>query len=146
MFLTTVWKHTVRVLNVALRSGSRCSPSSRRSADDHLGDDRGSTTHGHAENATVKGARVRSEETKPSFKTAELIVYVLTVIGVLIASYTVGDGVRRHGADYFATDKAWWYITLLTIGYMASRDLAKAGSRSSDADPRTHSLTHSLTD
>ena len=81
--------------------------------------------------------RSRGEETKPSFKTTELVVYVLAVIGVLIASYTVGDGSTNNGADYFAADKAWWFITLLTIGYMVSRGLAKAGSRSSDHDPRS---------
>ncbi|GIF45182.1 hypothetical protein [Actinoplanes xinjiangensis] len=96
------------------------------------------STRTHNENATVKGVRVRGEETKPSFKTTELVVYVLAVIGVLVASYTVGDGDANNGSDYFAADKAWWYITLLTIGYMISRGLAKAGSRSSDVDPRTH--------
>ena len=84
----------------------------------------------------VTHTRSRGEETKPSFKTSELIVYVLAVIGVLIASNMVGDGAADNGADYFAADKAWWYITLLTIGYMISRGLAKAGSRSNDHDPR----------
>jgi hypothetical protein len=86
--------------------------------------------------------RLRGEETKPSFKTTELIVYVLAVLGVLIASNMVGDGANNDGGDYFAADKAWWYITLLTIGYMVSRGLAKAGSRSSDTDPRTDSHNH----
>jgi hypothetical protein len=95
------------------------------------------STHIQDQNTTVKGARFRGEETKPSFKTTELIVYVLAVIGVLIASNAVGDGAANNGTDYFAADKAWWYITLLTVGYMISRGLAKAGSRSSDADPRT---------
>ena len=76
------------------------------------------------------------DETKPSWKTTELFVYLAAVIGVLIASQTVGDGAANNGADYFAADKAWWYITLLTIGYMVSRGLAKAGSRSRDIDPR----------
>jgi hypothetical protein len=86
--------------------------------------------------------RLRGEETKPSFKTTELIVYVLAVLGVLIASNMVGDGANNDGGDYFAADKAWWYITLLTIGYMVSRGLAKAGSRSNDTDPRTDSHHH----
>ncbi len=86
--------------------------------------------------------RSRGEETKPSFKTTELIVYVVAVIGVLIASYTVGDRANNDGSDIFAADKAWWYITLLTIGYMISRGLAKSGSRSSDNDPRTDSHHH----
>ena len=86
---------------------------------------------------TDHGHHTRGEETKPSFKTTELIVYVLSVIGVLIASNMVGDGANNDGGDIFAADKAWWYITLLTIGYMVSRGLAKAGSRSTDHDPRT---------
>jgi hypothetical protein len=86
----------------------------------------------------VAHTRTRGEETKPSFKTTELIVYVLAVIGVLIASQVLGDGNAENGADYFAADKAWWYITLLTIGYMISRGLAKSGSRSNDHDPRTN--------
>ena len=89
-------------------------------------------------NLDVKHTRTRGEETKPSFKTTELVVYVLAVIGVLIASYVVGDRGANDGSDIFAADKAWWYITLLTIGYMVSRGLAKAGSRSNDVDPRTH--------
>ena len=68
------------------------------------------------------------EETKPSFKTTELIVYVLAVIGVLIASAVTGDAGANNGADIFADDKAWWFITLLTIGYLGSRGLAKAGT------------------
>jgi hypothetical protein len=89
---------------------------------------------------TTNVARNRShgEETKPSYKTTELIVYVLAVIGVLIASNAVGDGANNDGGDYFAADKAWWFITLLTIGYLISRGLAKSGSRSSDTDARTN--------
>ena len=77
------------------------------------------------------------DETKPSFKTTDLIVYVLAVAGVLIASAVTGDAGAENGGDIFAADKAWWFITLLTIGYMVSRGLAKSGSRSRDTDPRT---------
>jgi hypothetical protein len=99
------------------------------------------TTH---EKNTVNVARnlSRGEETKPSFKTSELVVYVLAVIGVLVASNVVGDGANNDGGDYFAADKAWWYITLLTIGYLVSRGLAKAGSRTGDTDPRTDPHHH----
>ena len=76
------------------------------------------------------------EETKPSWKTTELFVYLAAVIGVLIASNAVGDS-GGSGGDVFTADKAWWFITLLTIGYMVSRGLAKAGSRTRDTDPRT---------
>jgi hypothetical protein len=75
-----------------------------------------------------------STETKASFKTTELIVYVIAVAGVLIASALVGtnshSGVNHAAtADYFRADRAWVMITALTIGYMISRGLAKSGSR-----------------
>ncbi|MBM0275468.1 hypothetical protein [Micromonospora tarensis] len=85
----------------------------------------------------VRRVHHRGAETKPSWKTSELVIYVLAVIGVLIASNAVGDGAANDGGDYFAADKAWWFITLLTIGYLVSRGLAKAGSRSADHDPRS---------
>ncbi|SCG54193.1 hypothetical protein [Micromonospora coxensis] len=84
----------------------------------------------------VRTVRRHGEETKPSWKTTELAVYLLSVLGVLIASNAVGDGAANDGGDYFAADKAWWYITLLTIGYLVSRGLAKSGSRTRDHDPR----------
>ena len=81
--------------------------------------------------------RSHGEETKPSWKTTELVVYLVAVIGVLIASAVTGDVGNEDGGDVFAADKAWWFITLLTIGYMVSRGLAKSGTRSRDSDPRT---------
>ena len=67
-----------------------------------------------------------ARETKSSFKTTELIVYVLSVLGVLIASWVVDvneDGQR------FSAYQGWFLVTLLTIGYLISRGLAKSGSR-----------------
>jgi hypothetical protein len=72
----------------------------------------------------------RGSETKTSFKTTEFMAYVVAVVGVLIASFLV-DTTDAH-EDYFRADRAWFYIVLLTIGYMVSRDLAKAGSRHHD--------------
>ena len=100
------------------------------------------STHGRNDTAGLVRTRSRGEETKPSFKTSELVIYVAAVLGVLIASYVVGDRANNDGGDIFAADKAWWYITLLTIGYMVSRGLAKAGTRSTDTDPRTDSHNH----
>jgi len=74
----------------------------------------------------VQEIRPTGDETKGSFKTTEFWVYLAAVAGVLIASYTVGTN-ANHG-DYFRADKAWWFIALLTIGYLGSRGLAKAGS------------------
>jgi hypothetical protein len=67
-----------------------------------------------------------ARETKPSFKTTELIVYVLAVLGVLIASWVVD--VRPDGQG-FSAYQGWFLVTLLTIGYLISRGLAKSGSR-----------------
>ena len=68
-----------------------------------------------------------STETKSALKTTELIAYVLAVIGVLLASLLVKH--TSGHTDYFRADKAWFYIVLLTIGYLGSRGLAKSGSR-----------------
>ena len=100
------------------------------------------STRGKNDSTGVARNRSHGEETKPSFKTSELVVYVLAVLGVLIASAVTGDAGTNNGSDIFAADKAWWFITLLTVGYMVSRGLAKAGSRSSDTDPRTDAHTH----
>jgi hypothetical protein len=62
----------------------------------------------------------RSTETKSSFKTSEFFVYVIAVAAVLIASLVV---------DGFNATEGWMFFTYLTIGYMISRGLAKAGSR-----------------
>lgn len=74
----------------------------------------------------VREVRPEGNETKLSFLTTEFWVYLAAVAGVLIASYLVGQNANH--ADYFRADKAWWFIALLTIGYLASRGLAKAGS------------------
>ena len=72
--------------------------------------------------ADLRTTRRVSTETKTSFKTTELIAYVVVVLGVLIAA-AVTD------TSDFGPQEAWFYVTLLTIGYMVSRGLAKAGSR-----------------
>jgi hypothetical protein len=45
---------------------------------------------------------------------------------VLIASYLVKT--TGSHADYFRADRAWFYVVLLTLGYLVSRGLAKSGS------------------
>ena len=95
------------------------------------------TTGLFGERESRHNARAHGEETKPSWKTTELFVYLAAVVGVLIASQVVGDRAANDGSDIFAADKAWWFITLLTIGYLVSRGLAKSGTRTRDDDPRT---------
>ena len=66
-----------------------------------------------------------STETKASFKTTEFFVYLAAVVGVLIAAAVVDEA----NAGGFGAQQAWLYVTILTVGYMVSRGLAKAGSR-----------------
>ena len=63
-------------------------------------------------------------ETKASFKTTEFIAYVAMVIAVLIAAGIVDEA--NDGG--FGARQAWLYVTILTVGYMVSRGLAKAGT------------------
>jgi len=53
-------------------------------------------------------------------------VFVLSVLGVLIAAAVTDN---RDDGQGFGARSAWLYVTLLSIGYMISRGLAKAGSR-----------------
>lgn len=76
--------------------------------------------------------RPRGDETKSSFKSTEMYIYLAAVAGVLIASQAVGT--NDNHSDYFRADQAWWLIALLTIGYLVSRGLAKAGSATRSRD------------
>jgi hypothetical protein len=55
---------------------------------------------------------------------------VVAVIGVLMASWLVGTTDAHE--DYFRADRAWFFVVLLSIGYLVSRGLAKSGSRHHD--------------
>jgi hypothetical protein len=76
-----------------------------------------------------RGGAIRrlTTETKVSYKTSEFIAYLVVLVGILIAGNSI-EG-KDGGADYFAGDKVWLYATILTVGYMVSRGLAKSGSR-----------------
>jgi len=67
-------------------------------------------------------ARRVSSETKASFKTSELVAYVVVAVMVLVAA-------AMTDVSDFGAQESWFYVTLLTIGYMISRGLAKSGSR-----------------
>jgi hypothetical protein len=70
-------------------------------------------------------SRRLTTETKASFKTTEFFAYLAAVVGVLIAAGVVDEAnVGGLGAR-----QAWLYVTILTVGYMLSRGLAKSGSR-----------------
>lgn len=89
--------------------------------------------------ATAAGARTTarrlSTETKAAFKTTEFFAFVVVLAGVLIA----GSIVDESDAGGYGARQVWLYATILTVGYMVSRGLAKAGSRepyTDDGDSR----------
>jgi hypothetical protein len=69
-----------------------------------------------------------STETKHAFKTTEFWAFLAVLAGILIAAALIDDG-ADGGGDAFRADEAWRLVTFLTIGYLVSRGLAKAGSR-----------------
>ena len=71
----------------------------------------------------------RETETKASFKTTEFFAFLAVLVGVLIAAAMVDEA----DAGGLGARQAWLYVTILTVGYMVSRGLAKSGSR----DPYT---------
>jgi hypothetical protein len=71
------------------------------------------------------GIRRLSTETKAAFKTTEFFAYVGVLIGILVA----GAVVDASDAGGYGARQVWLYATILTVGYMVSRGLAKSGSR-----------------
>ena len=61
---------------------------------------------------------VRTPETKEFFRTSEFLLWVLSVLGVLIASGAI---------EGFGATAAWTFVTILSAGYMLSRGISKAG-------------------
>ena len=77
--------------------------------------------NGHTDD---RPTRRLTTETKASFKTTEFVAFVAMVIGVLIAAAVVDQA----DAGGLGAKQAWLYVTILTVGYMVSRGLAKSGS------------------
>ena len=68
---------------------------------------------------------VTHDETKPSFKTSELMTMLGIVVAILIASAV---------ADNFDAPRAWTLVAIVASAYMVARGLAKSGSRHIDTD------------
>jgi hypothetical protein len=76
-------------------------------------------------------SRRLSTETKAAFKTTEFFAYIAVLAGILIA----GALVDSSDAGGYGARQVWLYATILTVGYLLSRGLAKSGSRDPyDAD------------
>ena len=65
------------------------------------------------------------DETKPSFKTTELLTMLGIVAAILIAAAS---------ADNFDAPRAWTLVAVVASAYMISRGLAKSASRHIDTD------------
>ncbi|GAA0426967.1 hypothetical protein Acor_65720 [Acrocarpospora corrugata] len=88
-------------------------------------------TPSRATDPSSVGAQIRDTmERKSAYRTSEFMLYVAAVIAVVITALVVGDDDGSGpGVDPFGATLALGYITILTIGYMLARGLAKAGTR-----------------
>ena len=84
----------------------------------------------HSERGRV---RRLSTETKASYKTTEFFAFLAVLAGILISAGVV-DQANNGG---FGARQAWLYATILTVGYMVSRGLAKAGRRQPSDEDRS---------
>ena len=69
----------------------------------------------------------RPIETKPFYLTSEFVGSVLAIAGIAITAVS---------SDAFGAWRAWILITAITVGYVISRGIAKAATRSHADDPR----------
>jgi hypothetical protein len=79
----------------------------------------GATTAAH----TSRSRRLVTE-TKAAFKTTEFFAFIAVLAGILGAAAMVDE----TDAGGFGAQQAWLYATILTVGYMVSRGIAKSGS------------------
>ena len=68
-------------------------------------------------------------ETKPFYLTSEFVGSVLAIAGIALTAVS---------SDAFGAWRAWILITAITVGYVVSRGIAKAATRSHADDPREH--------
>lgn len=103
---------------------SATSAPSGRGLDQPTNGQSGAIRHG-----VVEHGRRLSTETKSAFKTTEFVAYVVVLAGILIAGAITKASGYGANHDPFRSDRVWLYATVLTVGYMISRGIAKAGSR-----------------
>ncbi|MCW3025136.1 MAG: sle [Solirubrobacterales bacterium] len=77
----------------------------------------------------------RFTETKASFKTSEFFAMIAIVVGILISAAAISASAGHP--DRFTASQAWLYVSIVAVGYMMSRGLAKSGSREPYPDDRS---------
>jgi di/tricarboxylate transporter len=83
--------------------------------------------------ASRNTVRRLTTETKQAFKTTEFWAMVGVIVAILVAASLIKGGDTAPGTDEFVAKQAWLYVSIVAVGYMISRGLAKSGSR----DPYT---------
>ena len=81
------------------------------------------TGHSNANDNTQEFGDVKvSTGSQAAYISVELIVYILALLGIFITAAVIDEEGPGPG---FSASQAWFYATLLTVGYMVSRGLAK---------------------
>ena len=60
--------------------------------------------------------------------TIELILYLVLSLAIFITAAVIDEAENNQG---FGASEAWLYVTLLTVGFLISRGLAKIAGRDS---------------
>jgi hypothetical protein len=93
---------------------------------------RAGATDGGRTSALAHTSHRRTTETKAAFKTTEFMAY----LAFLVALFIAGAVLDQSDAGGLGGKQVWLYVTILTVGYMVSRGLAKSGSREPYDDDR----------
>jgi hypothetical protein len=84
-------------------------------------------------NGRTRTTRRLVTETKAAFKTTEFFAFVAVLVGILVSAAVVDES----NAGGLGAKQAWLYATILTVGYMVSRGLAKSGTSDPYEDDRS---------
>jgi hypothetical protein len=90
-------------------------------------------TSGERSADSRRTSRRLATETKAAFKTTEFFAFAAVLAGILISAAVVDES----NAGGLGAKQAWLYATILTVGYMVSRGLAKSGSSDPYDDERS---------
>jgi hypothetical protein len=84
--------------------------------------------HGSTDRSPAANEPVRrlSTEPKAAFKTTEFVAFLAIVAGILISAAVV-KATSAH-RDVFTAAQAWLYVSIVAVGYMVSRGLAKSAN------------------
>ncbi len=77
--------------------------------------------------------QIRTPETKPFFRSSEFAVWLVTVVGILIAGAAVDNGAQ---GDPLRADTVWLLVAVTSFAYIISRGISKAGTRYREESPR----------